>query len=145
MSSAYGIRLLIREHPERSIALATSTHALILKNSPPSGQANNRSGYSSGNASSSSLPGLGGGNGSGFTPRCMAEFGHIDAVDLEDYRSLSFREVQGTLGLITVNNDVFLCVVSSATRVAEVRPGETVQKINSVEFRMCARYMPNSQ
>lgn len=55
-------------------------------------------------------------------------------MDLSDYRSLSSLSVYGTLGLITVNNDVFLCVVSSATKAATVRPEETVQRINAVEF-----------
>ena len=66
----------------------------------------------------------------------MVEFAAVDTVDLSDYRSLSSLSVYGTLGLITVNNDVFLCVVSSATRAATVRPEETIQRINAVEFRM---------
>ena len=56
-------------------------------------------------------------------------------MDLQEYRSLSSLSVHGTLGLITVNGDVFLCVVSGASRVATVRPDETVQRILSVEFR----------
>jgi endonuclease/exonuclease/phosphatase family metal-dependent hydrolase len=38
------------------------------------------------------------------------------------------------LGLITVNSDVFLVVVNGASKVATVRPGETVQRIHSVGF-----------
>jgi SacI homology domain/Endonuclease/Exonuclease/phosphatase family len=41
---------------------------------------------------------------------------------------------KGTLGLITLNNDVFICMVTGSIEVANVRPGETVQKIYSVEF-----------
>ena len=48
---------------------------------------------------------------------------------------MSAMPVLGTLGLITVNNDVFLCVVSGSVKVATVRPGETVQRIHTVEFR----------
>lgn len=55
-------------------------------------------------------------------------------VDLRDYRTLSPVPVRGTLGLITINNDVFLCLVTGATKVAVVRPGETVEKIYAVEF-----------
>lgn len=55
-------------------------------------------------------------------------------VDLSDYRTLSPLPVHGTLGLITISNDVFLCVVTGATKVASVRPGETVEKIFGVEF-----------
>lgn len=130
-STPPGIRILIRDQPHRAIALATDTHVLILKHSPDYDP--KRSHLSSRNASSTSLPAAG--NGVHSAPRCMAEFGRVDTLDSEDFRTLSFRDVFGTLGLITVNNEVFLCVVSSATKAAEVRPGETVQKINSVEFR----------
>lgn len=64
----------------------------------------------------------------------MVEFSAIDQVDLGEYRSLSALSVHGTLGLITVNGDVFLVVVTGASKVATVRPGETVQRIHSVGF-----------
>lgn len=64
----------------------------------------------------------------------MVEFTKVEDVDLSDYRGLHSLSVHGTLGLITVNGDVFLVVVNSASKVATVRPGETVQKINSVGF-----------
>lgn len=67
-------------------------------------------------------------------PRCIVEFADLGAVDLADYRTLSPVQIQGTLGLITINGDVFLCVVTGATKVAAVRPGETVEKIFAVEF-----------
>lgn len=64
----------------------------------------------------------------------MVEFSDLASVDLSDYRTLSPLPVHGTLGLITINNDVFLCVVTGAVKVAQVRPGETVEKIYAVEF-----------
>jgi len=64
----------------------------------------------------------------------MVEFAHVSSVDLSDYRTLSPLPVHGTLGLITINNDVFLCVVTGTVKVASVRPGETVEKIHGVEF-----------
>jgi hypothetical protein len=42
--------------------------------------------------------------------------------------------VYGTLGLINIKTDVFLCVITEALPVAAVRPGENVQRITSVEF-----------
>lgn len=57
---------------------------------------------------------------------------------MQDYRRLS-STVQGTLGLVTLNGDVFLCVVNSSRRVATVRPGETIQVIQSVEFHCLNR------
>lgn len=119
------IRALITEQPQRSIALASSTHVLIFRHSPSSADTN---AY----RNTSQIPLQG--NGAGI-PRCMVEFAAVDTVDLSDYRSLSSLSVYGTLGLITVNDDIFLCVVSSATRAATVRPEETVQRINAVEFR----------
>lgn len=64
----------------------------------------------------------------------MVEFAASDSIELDGYRTLTPSGVQGTLGLITINDDVFLGVVSGAARVASVRPGETVQRISSVEF-----------
>lgn len=62
-------------------------------------------------------------------PRCVVEFRSWDEADMEDYRSLSSLKVLGTLGLITIGRDVFLCVVSNARKVATVRPGEDVQQM----------------
>lgn len=64
----------------------------------------------------------------------MVEFADVSSLDLSDYRTLSPLPVHGTLGLITINNDVFICVVTGTTKVASVRPGETVEKIHGVEF-----------
>ena len=64
----------------------------------------------------------------------MVEFADVSSVDLSDYRTLSPLPVHGTLGLITIANDVFLCLVTGASKVATVRPGETVEKIHGVEF-----------
>ena len=65
----------------------------------------------------------------------MVEFTEKSATDLAGFRTVS--KAQGTLGLVTLNNDVFLCVVTGSLKVAVVRPGETVQKIHSVEFCTC--------
>ena len=67
-------------------------------------------------------------------PKCMVEFADVSSVDLSDYRTLSPLPVHGTLGLITIANDVFLCLVTGASKVATVRPGETVERIYGVEF-----------
>jgi len=64
----------------------------------------------------------------------MVEFSRIDEVDVSEFRTLNLGNAHGTLGLITVNGDIFLVVVSGASKVATVRPGETVQRIHSVVF-----------
>ncbi|KAF2090828.1 hypothetical protein K490DRAFT_62155 [Saccharata proteae CBS 121410] len=132
---ATNIRVLIREYPHRSIALATSTHVLVFRHSPSTTEKAHGNGfYGAVNASQSSLNSNG-----GPTPKCMVEFSTVQEADLSDYRSLSTLNVHGTLGLITVNNDVFLCVVSGASKVATVRPGETVQRILAVDFHCLNR------
>ncbi|KAL2072745.1 hypothetical protein VTL71DRAFT_12088 [Oculimacula yallundae] len=122
------IRVLLREYPHRSIALVTPSHALIFRHSPTTNDA-------IANGSLVSVQGSGRTSLDGSNaPRCMVEFADISSVDLSDYRTLSPLPIHGTLGLITINNDVFLCVVTGATKVASVRPGETVEKIFAVEF-----------
>ncbi|KAJ4344445.1 Inositol-1,4,5-trisphosphate 5-phosphatase 1 [Didymosphaeria variabile] len=116
------IRVLLKDYPHRAIALSTATHALVLRHSPTSTEHN-------GNASTASL----GSNGAGAA-RCMVEFARLDDMDLGDYRALNSVNAHGTLGLITVNGDVFLVVVNGSRKVADVRPGETVQRIHSVGF-----------
>ncbi|KAF2098770.1 hypothetical protein NA57DRAFT_38870 [Rhizodiscina lignyota] len=120
------IRLLIRDWPSRSIALATSSHALIFRSS---GSTTAEPAAHNFNASSTSLPGNG-----PSAYKIAVEFAPLDKVELEDYRSLSSLSVYGTLGLITLQGEVFLCVVSAAAKTAAVRPGETVQRIIAVEF-----------
>lgn len=123
------IRVLLREYPHRSLALVTPSHALIFRHSPSTNDA-----IANGSLSSvqniqtrTSLDGA-------SAPRCMVEFADSSTLDLTDYRTLSPLPIHGTLGLITINNDVFICVVTGTTRVASVRPGETVEKIHGVEF-----------
>lgn len=122
------IRVLLREHPNRAIALVTTSHALIFRHSPSTNETPNAG--SSMSLSSSRSPQENNG------PRCVVEFAKLDAIDTRDYRSLnsSHRTVHGTLGLITIEKDVFICVITGASKVAQVRPGETVERIYGVEF-----------
>ncbi|KAK4995401.1 Inositol-1,4,5-trisphosphate 5-phosphatase 1 [Elasticomyces elasticus] len=118
------MRVLLRDHPQRAIALKTETHALIFKHSPASNDS----------VRVGSLDSLQDVSNKSAIQRCMVEFAALDDVNLENYRQLNTLGVLGTLGLITVNHDVFLCVVNHASKVAEVRLGEIVMRINSVEF-----------
>lgn len=122
------IRVLLRDYPQRSIALVTPSHALIFRHTPTA--TDDRSGSLTSLQSTQARTSLDG----SATPKCMVEFSAVDSVDLSDYRTLSPLPVHGTLGLITLNNDVFLCLVTGAKKVANVRPGETVEKIYGVEF-----------
>ena len=58
---------------------------------------------------------------------------------MKDYRTLPSLDIKGTLGIITIGPDVFLCVVNDSKRAATVRPGETIQQIKNVEFHCLSR------
>ncbi|KAL7802370.1 SacI homology domain-containing protein [Trichoderma aethiopicum] len=119
--------LFIRDHPHRSIAIVSSSHALILRYSSSASE-----GFGSG--SPVSLPSSKPRGGDSATAKCMVEFSAISKKLLKDYRPLTPRPVYGTLGLIAINGEVFLSVITQAVRAATVRPGETVERIASVDF-----------
>jgi hypothetical protein len=109
------LRVLCRDYPQRTIALAAEDYVLSFQHiSTPSES-----------FSTTSLS-------SATQQRCIVEFSSRSSINLKEYRPLS--TCFGTLGLITLNSDVFLCVVARASQVATVRPGETVQRISNVEF-----------
>ena len=121
-------QLLIRDYPRRAIAIVTDSHALIFRHSHATSEA-----VTDGSLSSvvSSRP-----RGGSEPPasKCMVEFTPASRNQLSDFRPLISCPIYGTLGLIWINYDVFLCVITQASRVATLRPGETVEKIVSVEF-----------
>ncbi|KAI0013483.1 SacI homology domain-containing protein [Xylariaceae sp. FL0662B] len=121
-------QLLIRDYPHRAIAIATRTHALIFRYSPTTSEA----------IADGSLTGVSSARpraaGDGPVSKCMVEFSPISRQLLSDFRPLTPQPIYGTLGLISINQDVFLCVVTQALRAASLRPGETVEKIASVDF-----------
>ena len=122
-SRSMSLRLSLREAPSRAFALLTETHALIFRHSHGGNSSN-------GDQFGGVVPG----------PRMqpskgMVEFAPIDQVDLSDYRIVRPSGIHGTLGLININADVFLCLITGATQTATIRTGETVQRILAVEFR----------
>jgi hypothetical protein len=106
------LQVLQRDGPKRSIALASTTHVLIFQHN----RIENTSTIKAG------------------TPQCIVEFSQIDRVDLSDYKPLRHSGVYGTLGLINIDADVFVCIITHASSVATVRPDENVQRIAAVEF-----------
>ncbi|KAJ5626046.1 hypothetical protein N7510_002355 [Penicillium lagena] len=103
----FNLRILCRDHPRRTIALVTADHVLVFHYSPAD-------------------------TGEKSAARCQVEFAEISSVELEGYRSLG--EGYGTLGLITLNDDIFVCVVTGSSQAATVRPGEAVSRIDNVGF-----------
>lgn len=122
-------QILIREYPHRAIAIATPSHTLILRHSSTIGDAiaaNSLPSAPSARPRASSVD--------GGAAKCMVEFSTTRHGLLDDYRPLTPRPIYGTLGLISVGRDVFLCAITHASRVATVRPGETVERIEGVQF-----------
>ena len=124
-------QLLIREYPHRSIAIVSRDHALIFRHSSTTTEA-----IANGSLTSvaSARPRANTGDRDTFASKCMVEFTAVTKNTLSDYRPLTHRPIYGTLGLMSVNRDVFLCVITHASRVATLRPGETIERILSVEF-----------
>ncbi|GAT20529.1 SacI domain and endonuclease/exonuclease/phosphatase family protein [Aspergillus luchuensis] len=108
-----GLRIYTQNYPYRTIALATSEYVLIFRHSLAGADVNT--------ASHLKTP-----------PRCLVEFAPLSSVDLKGYRVIG--DGHGTLGLVTLDNEVFLCVVTGSSKAASIRPGETVLRIHSVDF-----------
>ncbi|GFN19313.1 inositol polyphosphate 5-phosphatase [Aspergillus tubingensis] len=108
-----GLRIYTQNYPYRTIALATSEYVLIFRHSLAGADVNTASHLKT-------------------TPRCLVEFAPLSSVDLKGYRVIG--DGHGTLGLVTLDNEVFLCVVTGSSKAASIRPGETVLRIHSVDF-----------
>lgn len=126
-------QLLIRDFPHRAIAIVSNGHALIFRHSPTTNEA-------IANGSLTSVPsarpraGTGASMADTIAPRCIVEFTAVAEHTLSEYRPLTSRPIYGTLGLLSVERDVFLSVITHASRVSTLRPGETIERILAVEF-----------
>lgn len=105
-------RVLIRDHPRREIAITTDDVALIFK-------------------CNSSSAGNGARSGTG-SQQCIVELSPLQPSLLDGFKARS--SAHGILGMITLDHDVFLCVITGSSQVATVRPNETVQRIHAVDF-----------
>ncbi|KAK9451468.1 SacI homology domain-containing protein [Limtongia smithiae] len=145
------MRIYFREQP-RTLLLATEQHALTFQcvddNSSAGSTEVDRSGLHpdrygmTSTTPSENLADRANGNGSHDTiggssgsTRVLVDFTPRDSIDFGRYRLLSSMPCYGCLGLICVERNVFLAVITEATRVAEPVPQlETVHRINKVEF-----------
>ena len=113
------LRVLCRDHPQRSIVLAAGEHGLFFTYRPTI-PADRTSLYGSNNE----------------TSRCSVEFSATSRSDLKGYKTLAGGF--GTLGLINLDEDIFICVITEASRTATARPGETIWRIDNVDFCTCS-------
>ncbi|CAI8500038.1 unnamed protein product [Pichia kudriavzevii] len=68
------------------------------------------------------------------TQKCAIELIDRESFSSKSYKQLSRSKPQGFLGLIEMNNDIFLCVITSKLHVAQPLPHESIYKIVDVEF-----------
>lgn len=113
------LKFLLRHGPRRALALVASEYALIFHAS--------FRGFDSDSQAKRGGPKV-------LVQKCIVTFSALKEVDLSDYVTVKPSGIYGTLGLININADVFLCLITGAVRVALIRPGESVQAISSVEF-----------
>ncbi|ANZ77981.1 BA75_05085T0 [Komagataella pastoris] len=71
--------------------------------------------------------------------QCAVDFVEKESFSPKHMKPLSRNKAHGFLGLINVNEDVFLCVITGKTEVATPIDGETVNKIYNVEFHCLNR------
>lgn len=114
------LRVLVSDFPHRVLALATETHVLLFRHVQQGGNTVLGTPIQITSLKRSDAP------------RCMVEFVQKANVDLKGYRTLT--TAKGALGLITLGEDVFVCVATGSREVATVRPNETVQQLFAVEF-----------
>ena len=120
------LRLLLRDHPSRAFAIVTGSHTLVFRHSQST---------SNGDKQSSAI------NGKVTPSKGIVEFSALTDIDLSEFRVIRSSGIYGTLGLININDDVFLCLITAAVRVASLRPWENVLKILSVEFRQSFEFL----
>ncbi|RAL15693.1 SacI domain and endonuclease/exonuclease/phosphatase family protein [Aspergillus homomorphus CBS 101889] len=104
------LRIYTRDFPQRIVALATVEYVLIFQAETLSEQ--RRDGET--------------------TTRCLVDLVPVSSVNLEDYQIRGSG--YGTLGLINLDDDVFLSVITGSSKAATVRPGESVYRIDTVDF-----------
>lgn len=68
------------------------------------------------------------------TEKCAIELIPKTSFISQPYKQLSRSKPYGFLGLIEMNNDIFLCVITSKVTVAQPLNGENINKIADVEF-----------
>lgn len=101
----------MRPHP-RTLYITTKEEVLTIRSSDPKGTLEQRR-------------------------KCIVELLDREEVDLSLCRQLSLS-CYGCLGLLNVESEVFLCVITDRSKAATPSPGRTVWRIHGVEF-ICLR------
>ena len=102
------MNIYLAEQPERRIAITSKQYALIIKAVHP--------------------------DEAGTKPSCAIELVPKDSLANQGFNRLSGNDISGFIGLIEINRLIFIATISGSNKVAAPIPGETVNKISSVDF-----------
>ncbi|CCK71757.1 uncharacterized protein KNAG_0H03430 [Huiozyma naganishii CBS 8797] len=104
------MNILVSDKPDRRIAIVSRSYALILKSVKNSDASQSKK------------------------PYCAIELVSKSAVQGQDFVKLSANELYGFVGLIEIEGLIFLGAITGKAKVAQPIPGETVNKILTVDF-----------
>ncbi|KTW30137.1 hypothetical protein T552_00615 [Pneumocystis carinii B80] len=65
---------------------------------------------------------------------CIAKFCKWDDIDYSEYFLATSKVIYGCMGLISIENNVFICLITGYSQIASVRATETINRIHDVEF-----------
>lgn len=105
------MKLLLSDNPERRIGILSNEYALIFKAVRNPNSINTRD-----------------------KPYCAIELVNKKIIDSQHFIDLSSKEIHGFIGLIEVDDLIFIGVITGKSRVASPIPKENVNKIYSVDF-----------
>ncbi|KAG5438606.1 hypothetical protein PCANB_002712 [Pneumocystis canis] len=65
---------------------------------------------------------------------CIAKFCKWNDIDYSEYSLITSKVVYGCMGLISIEDNIFICLITGYSQVATLRATETVNRIHDVEF-----------
>lgn len=65
---------------------------------------------------------------------CIIKFCNWNDIECSEYFLATPKAIYGCVGLISIENNVFICLVTGYSQVASIRIMETVNRIHDVEF-----------
>lgn len=65
---------------------------------------------------------------------CSLHLKHKDELKNNGYKKLTHHEIHGFIGLIEVENNIFIATITGSAKVASPIPGENINKIYAVDF-----------
>ncbi|CCF60266.1 hypothetical protein KAFR_0J02020 [Kazachstania africana CBS 2517] len=104
------MNILVSQEPERRIAIVSKNYALILKNVFDTQHEKNKK------------------------PLCAIELISKNDLQKQNFKKLTDSEIHGFIGLIEMDDLIFVAAITGKSKVAAPTPGETVNKIFAVDF-----------